>query len=407
MSKNPSEKMTDVLLDEIKSLRKQLKKLEKENTQLALSLEIVTDHADLFETQLVDSQGELEQRVSERTRQLAENNQLLVQELDSKGKLISELNRLREHLYTLTKKKKRLEISLDAISEHADLFESQLLEMHKTLEQRVAERTRQLADKNQELKSEIHERMRVEAALRESKEFADQARTAAEVANRAKSAFLANMSHELRTPLNAIIGYSELISEELEIYGVPEELAAIQNAGHQLLTIISNVLDISKIEAEKVELLIEEFAISDVLDHINQMFRPLLADNSMEVKYNDDLGIMYSDSARVKQILQNLVSNAIKFTHQGVVTLSAERHHHTICFEVSDTGIGIPPERLGCIFEAFNQVDNSYTRKYGGSGIGLTICKQLCQLMHGSIHVTSTLGKGSSFVVELPDRIYP
>jgi len=400
------ETTSGLLLDEIKRLRKQLKKLEKQKELLAVSLEIVTDHADLFETQLFEAQQALQQRVVERTRQLEEKNALLKQELTAKSGLLQELGHLHEHLKVLSKKKKNLEISLETITEHADLFESQLIEIHNTLEQRVVERTQELAAKNQELQIEILERKRAEAALRDSKDSAEQARGVAEVANRAKSAFLAKMSHELRTPLNAIIGYSALLTDELQDLGagqeVAEELAAIQNAGHQLLAIISDILDISKIEAEKIELHTREFAVADLLDKLNLTFRPLLGDNRLELIYPADLGQMHGDWNRVQQILQNLLGNALKFTHAGLVTVRAERRDGAIRFEVTDTGIGIPDTCLESIFEAFNQVDNSYTRKYGGSGLGLTLCKQLCQLMGGRITVSSTLGQGSVFAVELP-----
>jgi len=400
------ETTSGVLLEEIKWLRKQLKKLEKQKELLAVSLEIVSDHADLFEIQLVEAQQELQQRVAERTRQLEEKNALLKQELTAKYDLLQELGHLHEHLKVLSKKKKNLEISLETITEHADLFECQLVEIHNTLEQRVVERTQELAAKNQELQTEILERKRAEAALRDSKESAEQARGVAEVANRAKSAFLAKMSHELRTPLNAIIGYSELLTDELQDLGtgleVAEELAAIQNAGHQLLAIISDILDISKIEAEKIELNTHEFAVADLLDQLNLTFRPLLGDNRLELIYAPDLGRMQGDWNRVQQILQNLLGNALKFTQAGSVMLRAERRGNLIRFEVADTGIGIPDICLESIFEAFNQVDNSYTRKYGGSGLGLTLCKQLCQLMGGRITVSSTLGQGSVFAVELP-----
>ena len=405
----PTEKLSRTLLAEIKRLRKQLKKIEKEKDLLELSLEIIIDHADLFESQLLDAKNELEQRVEERTRQLAEKNKLLQQELTSKNALIEELNHLRDHLKILVKKKKNLEISLETITEHADLFEQQLMEMHTTLEQRVAERTQELAQKNQELENEIQERLRAEAALRESKESAEQARTSAEMANRAKSAFLAKMSHELRTPLNAIIGYSELLVDEFEEceieLDVGKEVKAIRGAGLQLLSIISDILDISKIEADKIEFHPREFLITDLLQEIDLTFRPLLQDNTLEINCEPNIGPMYSDYDRVRQILQNLVSNANKFTSGGFIILNAEQAGKNIRFSVKDTGIGIPEDKLDSIFDAFNQVDNSYTRKHDGVGIGLTLCKHFCQLMEGNLIVSSTLGQGSVFSLELPQSL--
>lgn len=398
-----------ILIAEIKRLRKQLKKLEKENKLLAVSVDIIIDHADVFESELVEIQSELEKRVVERNRKLRETEELLKQELGSKHGLLDELHHLREHLHTLSKKKKNLEISLETITEHADLFECQLLEMQKTLEQRVAERTQELAQKNSQLESEVIERRRIEAQLRESKESAEQARWVAEMANKAKSEFLARMSHELRTPLNAIIGYSELLTEEITDSNIQlennEGLIAIQQAGQTLLDIISDILDISKIEAEKIEFQRCDFMVSELLEKIKMIFMPLLENNQLELIYPNNLGIMYADQVRVQQILQNIVGNAIKFTHNGLITIRASKtssRPKIIRFEITDTGIGIPEQNLENIFQAFNQVDNSYSRKYGGSGIGLSISKQLCELMGGKITVTSTVNQGSTFVVELP-----
>lgn len=242
----------------------------------------------------------------------------------------------------------------------------------------------------------------------------EQARTAADMANRAKSTFLMNMSHELRTPLNAIIGYSEIIQEDAQDMGYDEillDLTKIQTAGKQLLEIISNVLDISKIEADKMGLNLEVFEVKKLVNDVITVIEPSIGNNQLQVNCPEDLGTLHADQTKVQQVLLNLLSNAVKFTRQGTITFTITRHQAKpesnnpgdwLHFEVADTGIGMTPEQIEHVFEAFHQVDNSTTRQYGGTGLGLTISDHFCRMMGGKISVTSKVGQGSVFTVQFP-----
>jgi PAS domain S-box-containing protein len=254
---------------------------------------------------------------------------------------------------------------------------------------------------------DITQRKQAESEIRKAQGEAKQARQARE----AQAAFLANMSHELRTPLNAILGYSELVTEDAIALGYSEvtpDLEKIRLAGKHLLGLISDVLDMSKIQAGKVELDIEPFQVSDLVDDVAALCAPSVrkGGNELVTQCSERVGVMRSDRTKLQQILVNLLSNAGKFTTDGTVALRVstrlEHDRDWHIFEVSDTGIGIEQEEIPRLFEAFTQADESTTRKYGGTGLGLTISKSFCDALGGTIEVQSSPGKGTTFWVKIP-----
>jgi PAS domain S-box-containing protein len=238
------------------------------------------------------------------------------------------------------------------------------------------------------------------------------ARQAAETASAAKSQFLASMSHELRTPLNAILGYSEMLQEDAEDAGQDgfvADLGKIHAAGKHLLALINDVLDLSKIEAGRMELHVEPFEVRPVLDDLVSTVQPLVERNAnrLELQCDESVGHMQADQTRVRQVLLNLLSNACKFTERGAITLEASRGSgddgaDRMTFLVRDTGIGMTPEQMGRLFEAFSQAEASTASRYGGTGLGLAISRRFCQMMGGDVRVESEPGAGSTFTVSLP-----
>jgi signal transduction histidine kinase/DNA-binding response OmpR family regulator len=239
------------------------------------------------------------------------------------------------------------------------------------------------------------------------------ARDQATEANRTKSAFLANMSHELRTPLNAIIGYSEILKEEAQDQGLAEflpDLERIEGAGRHLLELINDILDLSKIEAGKMDIYLEDIDLAALIGEVQSIVRPLVAKNRnrMEVICPADIGFMRSDLTKVKQNLLNLLSNSSKFTANGTLTLEAWRSPtptgSAVNFRVTDTGIGMTPAQTAKLYQAFTQADTATTKRFGGTGLGLAITKHFCAILGGDISVESEPGKGSTFIITLPDR---
>lgn len=248
----------------------------------------------------------------------------------------------------------------------------------------------------------------------EAAQIALEQKVQAELSNKSKSQFLANMSHELRTPLNAIIGYSEMLKEEAAEMGqleLTDDLHKIHNAGINLLSLINDVLDLSKVEAGKMQLYLEDVSVRQLIDEVVSTVRPMAAknDNHIEVHCLEGIGAVQLDNAKIRQSLLNLMSNAVKFTQAGLITLTANYEtsdgKEWITFSVKDTGIGLTDEQMSILFTPFTQADSSTTRVYGGTGLGLSISRSFCRLMGGDISVKSKLGHGSEFTIKLPVKV--
>lgn len=323
--------------------------------------------------------------VSAPIRQLAKGANLLVE-----NKFEGELPRLGKNA---PREISELNTALNTLTDGFQNSQKEIQNFNTSLQQKVDEATTNLRETNKKL---------------------EQAADDAEQASRAKSSFLANMSHELRTPLNAIIGYSEIVEEDLVADSQSaylSDIKKIQNAGRHLLALISDILDLSKIEAGKMEVYLETFELNSFLEEIASTVKPLVAqrNNKLEINIHDELGTMHADITKVKQALYNLLSNAAKFTQDGNITLNVRRKTHShrdwIVFEVVDTGIGMSKAQQNDLFDEFTQADPSTTRKYGGTGLGLAISRFFCRMMGGDIDVESTQNKGSMFTIYLPAEV--
>ncbi|NOV04371.1 ATP-binding response regulator [Paenibacillus planticolens] len=276
----------------------------------------------------------------------------------------------------------------------------------KAAEQIAEEKTREIYYVNQELR-QLNDQL--EELVKERTAELSKARDEAVEANQIKSQFLANMSHELRTPLNAIIGYSEMLKEDAEDLGeqvFADDLGKIHHAGKHLLTLINDILDLSKIEAGKIDLYLEVCDIPILLKEVLTTVTPLIEMNGNRLESAFPEGEMKTDITKLRQVLFNLLSNAGKFTRNGTIRLNVrhetENERPGIAFRIQDTGIGMTPEQIEHVFEAFKQADSSTTRKYGGTGLGLAISQKLCHVMGGSITVDSVYSQGTTFTVWLP-----
>ncbi len=272
--------------------------------------------------------------------------------------------------------------------------------------------------RNEQLQREIAERKRVEEELRKYHEHLEElvekrtaelavAKERAEESDRLKSAFLSTMSHELRTPLNSIIGFTGIM-----LMGIVGELTAeqrkqlimVKNSANHLLSLINDILDISKIEAGQVEIVTEQFDMREVVEKVVKTVTPLAEEKELALvaEVTPEVGEITSDRRRVEQILLNLINNAVKFTEKGEVRLECQVNDDYLVTHVIDTGIGIKPEDMDKLFEAFQQVDTGLTRRHEGTGLGLSICKKLVEMLGGEIWAESEWGVGSTFTFTLP-----
>ena len=322
---------------------------------------------------------------------------VVVASKDEIGVLATSFNHMTENLRDAIASRDSEIVERKRAEEELQAAHAQTVQLNESLDRRVMERTAELTAANEEL-------------VQSQRELAV-ARDQALEATQAKSEFLANMSHELRTPLNAIIGYSEMLQEEAEGLNQQDfipDLERIHGAGTHLLTLINDILDLSRVEAGRMELYLETFSISDMVQDVVGVIQPLVEKNSntLEVHCEDDIGSMRADMTKVRQTLFNLLSNACKFSEGGTISVDVTRKTEDgvdrVSFRVADTGIGMTPEQMGRLFQPFSQADASTSRRYGGTGLGLAVSRSFCQMMHGDITVESEAGVGSTFTFTLP-----
>lgn len=264
-----------------------------------------------------------------------------------------------------------------------------------------------LADSFNKMSSKISEDI---INLRQLTMIQNSQKKALEQANRAKDDFLANMSHELKTPLNSINLISTIMLKNRDNKFNEKEiknLEIIKTCGNDLLFLINDVLDISKLEAGKLELYYETIDAKKLIYEIKEMFEPQILEKNLDFvfKLDDKIDLIYSDKQRIKQIIKNLLSNSLKFVHEGSIRFLVKDKEQFIEIEISDEGIGIQEDKLETIFDRFKQVDGSTTRKYGGTGLGLAICKDLVQLFKGDIKIKSKLNEGTTVTVLIPKNL--
>ncbi|MDB5491605.1 MAG: signal transduction histidine kinase [Micavibrio sp.] len=319
----------------------------------------------------------------------------------------------RTNLQNLLEETQRQSEELQAQSEELRVSNEELEEQGRALKESQSRLEQQQAELEQ-TNSQLEEQAQMLEGQKDDLEKVSDAVRAKSIeleqASQYKSDFLANMSHELRTPLNSSLILAKLLGDNPEGNLTEEQVKfarTIQNSGNDLLTLINDILDLSKIEAGHMEIRSEEVQIDRVVRSMQGVFEPMA--NLRGLKFKTEIGqdapdLMDTDRMRLEQIVRNLLSNAIKFTEKGEVTLTVTAKDGYVAFAVADTGIGIPEDKRAAIFEAFRQADSTISRKFGGTGLGLSISKELARLLGGRIEMESELGKGSIFTVYIPEN---
>ncbi|MCY6493978.1 HAMP domain-containing protein [Leptolyngbya sp. GGD] len=340
---------------------------------------------------------------SMRTEELLKQSQSLAEELQSQQKELTETNQ-------------RLEQQAQSLKASEELLKNQQEQLQQTNEE-LQEKAELLAVQNREVERKNQE---IEHARRSLEEKAEQLA----LSSKYKSEFLANMSHELRTPLNSLLILARLFADNTENNLTDKQIEyarTIYSSGNDLLGLINDILDLAKIESGTMSLDPEPMAFTDLRNHLDRTFRQVAQDRKLDFQMHFDSQLprsLYTDAKRLQQVLKNLLSNAFKFTEQGQVSLRVSletggwsfdqnilnRADRVIAFAVSDTGIGIAPDKQQVIFEAFQQADGTTSRKYGGTGLGLSISREIARLLGGEIRLQSELGRGSTFTLYLPQN---